>query len=183
MEVGGQRHAPAALPPGKTQYPMYRRLGGPQGLSGRVQKISPPPGFDHRPVQPVATRYTGPSGTRRFITKFTRAHLPHLWISWVGHIQSKRSHLRLGRPRCLFPSSFAIQTLSLSHGVPHDSPISSFLIWSSEKYLVRSTDHEAPSIPCHFLPPRPQPSPSAPSSHTPLTWFFPQCKRPSFTPT
>jgi hypothetical protein len=34
------------IPPGKTQYPLYRRLGGPQGLSGWVQKISPPPGFD-----------------------------------------------------------------------------------------------------------------------------------------
>jgi hypothetical protein len=29
MRVGGQRHAPAALPPGKTRYPLYRRLGGP----------------------------------------------------------------------------------------------------------------------------------------------------------
>jgi hypothetical protein len=29
MGVGGQRHAPVALPPGKTQYPLYRRLGGP----------------------------------------------------------------------------------------------------------------------------------------------------------
>ena len=39
MGVGGQRHAPAALLPGKTRYPMYRRLGGPQGQSGWVQKI------------------------------------------------------------------------------------------------------------------------------------------------
>jgi hypothetical protein len=29
MGVGGQLHAPAALPPGKTWYPLYRRLGGP----------------------------------------------------------------------------------------------------------------------------------------------------------
>jgi hypothetical protein len=28
-----------------------------QGRSGRVQKISPPPGFDPRTVQPVASRY------------------------------------------------------------------------------------------------------------------------------
>jgi hypothetical protein len=27
--VGGQRHAPAAVPPGKTRYRLYRRLGGP----------------------------------------------------------------------------------------------------------------------------------------------------------
>jgi len=32
--VVGQRHAPAALPPGKTRYPLYRRLRGPQGRSG-----------------------------------------------------------------------------------------------------------------------------------------------------
>jgi hypothetical protein len=35
-----------SLPPGKTRYPLYRRLGGPQGRSGQVRKISPPPGFD-----------------------------------------------------------------------------------------------------------------------------------------
>jgi hypothetical protein len=58
MGVGGQRHAPAALPPGDTRYPLYRRLGRPQGRSGRVRKISPPPGFDPRTVQPVASRYT-----------------------------------------------------------------------------------------------------------------------------
>jgi len=41
MRVGGQRHALAALPPGKTRYPLYRRLGGPHSRSGRVRKISP----------------------------------------------------------------------------------------------------------------------------------------------
>ena len=56
--VGGQRHASAALTPGKTRYPSYRTLGGPQGLSGRVRKISPPPGYDPRTVQPVTSRYT-----------------------------------------------------------------------------------------------------------------------------
>jgi hypothetical protein len=57
MGVGGH-HAPATLPPRKIQYPLYRRLGGPQGQSGQVQKISPPPGFDPWTVQPVASRYT-----------------------------------------------------------------------------------------------------------------------------
>ena len=56
--VGGQLHAPATLPPVKTRYPLYRRLGGPQGRSGRVRKTSSPPGFDPRTVQPVAKRYT-----------------------------------------------------------------------------------------------------------------------------
>jgi len=45
------------LPPEKTWYPVYRRLGGPQGRSGQVQKISSPPGFDPRTAQSVASRY------------------------------------------------------------------------------------------------------------------------------
>ena len=47
-----------SLPPGKTRYPLYRRLCGPQGRSGQVRKISPPPGFDPRTVQPLTIRYT-----------------------------------------------------------------------------------------------------------------------------
>jgi hypothetical protein len=42
---------------GKTRYPLYRRLGGPQCRSGQVRKISPPPGFDPRTFQPVASRW------------------------------------------------------------------------------------------------------------------------------
>ena len=56
--VAGQRHAPAALPLGKTRYPLCKSLGGPQGRSGQVRKISLPPGFNPRTVQPVASRYT-----------------------------------------------------------------------------------------------------------------------------
>jgi hypothetical protein len=58
MWVGGQRHAPAPLTPGKTRYSLYRMLGWPQGRSGEVWKISPRPGFDPLTVQPVASRCT-----------------------------------------------------------------------------------------------------------------------------
>jgi hypothetical protein len=37
---------------------LYKRIGGPQGRSGRVQKSYPPPGFDAETVQPVASSYT-----------------------------------------------------------------------------------------------------------------------------
>jgi hypothetical protein len=57
VRVGGQRNVPAALHLGKIRYPLYRRLGGPQGSSW-VRKISPPPGFDPQIVQPVASHYT-----------------------------------------------------------------------------------------------------------------------------
>jgi hypothetical protein len=58
---GGEGSVPCpgrSLPLGKTRYPLYRRLGGPQDRSGQVQKISPPLGFNPRTVQPIASRYT-----------------------------------------------------------------------------------------------------------------------------
>ena len=36
-----QHHAPAILPPKKTRYPLYRRMGGPRGHSGRQGKSRP----------------------------------------------------------------------------------------------------------------------------------------------
>jgi hypothetical protein len=54
MGVDGQRHDPAVLRPEITQYPLCRRLGGPQGRSGWVRKISHPPAFDTLTMQPVA---------------------------------------------------------------------------------------------------------------------------------
>ena len=44
------------LPPGKTRS-LYRRLGGPQGCSGRAENLAPL-GFDPRTVQPVVSYYS-----------------------------------------------------------------------------------------------------------------------------
>jgi hypothetical protein len=50
---------PGRFTPGEeTRYPLYRSLGGPQGRSGHVRKISSPRGFDPWTVQPVASSYT-----------------------------------------------------------------------------------------------------------------------------
>ena len=45
------------LPPGNSRYPFYRRLGGPQGRSGRAVNFVPT-GIRSRTVQPVVSRYT-----------------------------------------------------------------------------------------------------------------------------
>jgi len=45
------------LPPENTRYPLYRRLGGPQGRSGRAENLVPT-GIWSRTVQPVVSRYT-----------------------------------------------------------------------------------------------------------------------------
>jgi hypothetical protein len=72
--VGGHRHAPAALPPGKTQYPLHRRLGGPQGRSRKVLKISPPIGI-RSPDRPARSEslyrlsYPGPPLSLQYLPK------------------------------------------------------------------------------------------------------------------
>jgi hypothetical protein len=45
-------------PDKELRYTLYSRLVGPQGPSGRMRVNSPPPGFDPRTVQKVASRYT-----------------------------------------------------------------------------------------------------------------------------
>jgi len=45
------------LPPGKTQYPFYRRLGVPQGQSGWAENLVPT-GIRSRTVQPIVSHYT-----------------------------------------------------------------------------------------------------------------------------
>jgi hypothetical protein len=56
----------ASYPPRKgTWFPLYRRLGGPQSRSGRVRKISAPPGFDPGTSNPwqvaIPTELSGPT--------------------------------------------------------------------------------------------------------------------------
>jgi hypothetical protein len=59
MEVGGQRHVPATLPPGKRPgtFCIGGWVGPRTGLDG-CGKSCPPTGFDPRTLRPVASRYT-----------------------------------------------------------------------------------------------------------------------------
>lgn len=54
--MGGQIHAPADLPQERDMLLFHKRLGGPEGRSGRVG-MSPPPRFDPGPSKLVASRY------------------------------------------------------------------------------------------------------------------------------
>ena len=45
------------LPPGKTRYPFYRRLGGPQGQSRWAENVVPT-GIRSQTVQPIVSCYT-----------------------------------------------------------------------------------------------------------------------------
>ena len=80
MWVGGQRHASVALPPGKTRYTLYRRLGGPWGWPGRLRNISSPPAFDPRTFQPIASRYTDCAIPAVCVEKIEQTYLSSLLV-------------------------------------------------------------------------------------------------------
>jgi len=62
MEVSGQHHPPAALPPAKEPpVPLDRRRSGPQsrsGHGGEEKNSQPPSGLEPPIIMPVVQRYT-----------------------------------------------------------------------------------------------------------------------------
>ena len=93
------------LPPGKTRYPFYRRLGGPQGRSGRADNLVPTR-IQSRTVQPVVSRYT--DWDIRNVYIYTHTHIytyvcmyiyiyththTHTYIYVMSH-QNMRIHIR-----------------------------------------------------------------------------------------
>jgi hypothetical protein len=91
MWVDCQRHAPTTLPLGRIQYPLHRRLGGPQDRSGRVRKISPPPPSGIRSPDRLARTdyaiillvlYKWPAGNQ--IRSEYDATIEHEYTSFVG---------------------------------------------------------------------------------------------------
>ena len=62
-----------ALPPGKTRYPLYRRLDGPQGRSGRAENLAPS-GFDARTALSIVSRKKKKTG----LYPYNDQHLSHI---------------------------------------------------------------------------------------------------------
>ena len=58
------------LPPGRTRYPLYRRLGGPQGQSGRAENHAPPHSISG-PSNPVAR------------SLYRLSYPAHPWVMWA----------------------------------------------------------------------------------------------------
>ena len=57
-----------ALPPGKTRYPLYRMLGGPQVWSGRAENLVPT-GIRSQTVQPMVSRFDTVQNTKHPVRK------------------------------------------------------------------------------------------------------------------
>ena len=94
------------LPPGKNRYPLYRRLGGPQGQSGRAEKFVPT-GIRSRTVQPVVSRYTD-WATRPTLHLLVIRKIPHPGFEYEVYLHTHTYsglrpvsllHLQLGNQR------------------------------------------------------------------------------------
>jgi hypothetical protein len=101
---------PGRFNPGKgTRYPLYRRLGGPQGRSGQVRKFWPRRGFDPRTVQLVVQE------------------IPCLsWIPELHYIVHKSHVVAHVKP---------VECVAYSHTpivIPHVSPTLWSVMWSSK---------------------------------------------------
>ena len=77
MGVSGQRHAPAALPLGKTRNPLCRKLGGPQGRSGQMREISPPTGIR----SPDKSSSAFPNNSLDYVSSLLTASL-YIYSNW-----------------------------------------------------------------------------------------------------
>jgi len=100
LEVGGWSAAcpGRTLPPGKTGYPFYRRLGGPQGRSGRAENLVPTgirsPDRPARSSVAIPTELPGPhppthppTQTHTHTHAHTRAHThTHIYkLTYIWH--------------------------------------------------------------------------------------------------
>ena len=112
------------LLPGKTRY-QYRRLRGPQGPSGRVRRISFPPGFDPRTVQPVRSEslyrlsYSGMQTKAIFFRtciKELRGRKNILWLLWRG--KPTWSKLLCERPIIVRLDKFLASVVLWLHCIP-----------------------------------------------------------------
>ena len=87
------------------QCPFYMRLAGPQGRSGRVRKISPPPGFYPLTVQSIASRYTDWATPAHTVFEFGNIFLissvTNMWLF------SSSSSIIIDSERCNCPVRWA----------------------------------------------------------------------------
>ena len=81
-------HPGRTLPLGKTRYPFYRRLGGPEGRSGRVENFIPT-GIRSRTVQPVAQSLCRLSYRAYILFNNSRIHIKTL--KTLVHVSITRS--------------------------------------------------------------------------------------------
>ena len=146
------------LPPGKTRWPFYRRLSGPQDRSGWAENLVPT-GIRSRTVQPVVSRYT-------YWANRPTIKEPHLVLS---------VQLRQGHPASTLPSHFffiyrssppvdqglLIHKVSGSHTTTQQSQKTLLVEWSARRTDLYLTTHNTHNRQTSIPPARFEPMISA----------------------
>jgi len=136
MGMGGQHHPPpAALPPGRTLCTLIRRLGRHRSRSGRLRKISPPPGFDLWNFQVLASRYTNCTiPTHKHVRShyITKLHLKNKVYLFVFLIMLYMSHVVTARKKNYFK-------IDISFSIVRKPPLSQdfFIMEASQSHSGR----------------------------------------------
>jgi hypothetical protein len=132
-------------PPGKTLYPLYRSLGGHQGRSVRVWKISPPRGFDPWIVQPVASLYnhwaipTAPLRSKLHINKQNSVY-----------INQRDAQILVNSLYFLVKWLYTFRTIiSPSSGVTFNKLYNAIGVYSSQTYRHKCTNCTVQLIKCY----------------------------------
>jgi hypothetical protein len=124
MGVRGQRHSPTYLPPRKTRYLLYRRLGGLHGRSGRMRKISPPTGI-RSPYSPARNeslyRLSHPSPLTH-----SERNIKSCVNKKIQLDATVRRHLFTAKSLYMFrasqrPSSGVLKNLTATSGIGHNT--------------------------------------------------------------
>jgi hypothetical protein len=122
---GSVSRSGCSLTPWKRRYSLYRRLGGPHSRSGQVRKISPPPGFDPRTVQLIASRYTdyATRPIRTYVVPKKNEHILVLkFLSLLG-TQSYRREVNINPSKAELNPICHLLTLLRAHLIFHFSRI------------------------------------------------------------
>jgi len=132
------------LPPGKTRYPFYRRLGGPQRPFGRVEKSRPH--RDSIPDRPAPSHWATRSTIMTYINPKLKVNqsryrpgvtqrVPGSWgsqISWQRHRMVVRL-LALGTDR-LYPQGIILVFISVTDWVNPGAIVGSEGFYVNEKF-------------------------------------------------
>ena len=121
------------LPPGKTRYPFYRRLGGSKGRSGRAENLVPT-GIRSRTVQPVVSRYTN-WATRPTVVGDSERNL-----SWL---MAEKSRVEFCWISGSFLTSHRLGIFSVVSESPQSAPAATrFLHWKTMWFLFNSAQRD-----------------------------------------
>jgi hypothetical protein len=142
MGVGGQRHAPTALPSRETRYPLYSRLGGLQDWFGPVRKILPTPSRDSNPltVLPVANRYTD------YAIAAHNSHHAHVTLLPYSEVQVQP--IRNAR-RALWSTETSLKCADIHYSENNSSPPSTSAVYSPQE---QAANELRPQLPCLVAP-------------------------------